>query len=339
MPGGRGAWPKPEATEAPVVKKKTYEIVEEDLHAEEGGGYTLGFAGQGMTGKTISAMTLGKLRMDNIENLRKNGLEYLAKALEDGSIPYINKVVVIESENAMKKQMGRPLERKILYDVIPITKRIHIPIANREMDIATSGAEITKESIENIQMASEMYADAIEMLANEVDNHTLVILDSASRYKLLLDAKATILAAIAGQGMTEEAQKKESGRIWGNRNEWWQTSMILLRGIPGWVVATFMEEEVSKWVLDMNEKSVIKGTAKRMDPIKRIEAPRTLFNFDMMYHFELDPFTHVITAGVESGRYAKRGEGCEEYNKQIIDVKDEFSFLRLLDRMVKLFYE
>jgi len=324
----RGA-PKESTPTPPVVKKKETTIKFVDSTSVSGGGYTLGFAGQAATGKSDNAICLGHIKKANIPKMRELGLTFLPTALENGDFPEITKIIIIESENAYVKQKDRMKEKKLYGDLQSIIRFIPISIASKdEIVAAEGGVKITPESIANIQLAAEEYMAAIEMVSKEADEHTLVILDSASRFNLLLNTKSDIIYNIRSEGKGEEGTKNAGMQKWTNRNSWWLNALTVLRGMPGLVCCTLMEEPVADFVMDMQRKS-----GKKVTPVKRECAPKTEFNFDAIYQFTRESPTSVPHAILDTGRYVVKDEDAKKYND--IEINGKFSILWAIEGILR----
>jgi hypothetical protein len=323
----RGA-PKPEAA-PPVIKKKETAIKLVDSTSVQGGGYTVAFVGQAATGKSDNAICLGHINKANIPALRELGFTFLPDALEQGLFPEIKKIIIIESENAYVKQKDRIKEKKLYGNLQNIIKFIPISIASKdEIVAAEGGVKITPESIANIQLAAEEYMAALELVAKEADQNTLVILDSASRFKLLLDTKADINYNLRSEGRGEEGVKNAGMQKWANRNNWWLNALTTLRGMPGLVCCTFMEEPVADFVMDMQRKS-----GKKVNPVKREWAPKTEFQFDAIYQFTKESPTSIAKATLDTGRYVVKGTEGAKYNE--IEINGKYSILWAIEGILR----
>jgi len=316
----------------PPTQKREVEIIMEDLDDMAGGGYTLGFSGLPNTGKTTQAIGLGYLHLDFLP-LYEDKFPLIAKALRDEEIPYVNKIVIIDSENALRKQMKRKFSRdlfKELTDHTPIKVIRIAPVAQDVMDSVADSMPITQESVSKVFFAIELYEAVLRQAFDEYDEHTLFILDSASRLYKLINAKAQIVYNRRVQDKGEETVKNEGFNKWGNRNIWWDQDMTLLRGVPGWVVATFQMKEKPDWVIESEKK---KGKYK--GAFKIVRSDDTAFNLDMDFVFSMDN-DKLLSVDVEVGRYVERGEEAEELNHVDIDTHDRFSGLQIIENMLKV---
>jgi len=302
-----------------------------------------------MTGKTMSAVELGYISKDNIDELRKAGFVAIPSALETETIPSIEKIIMMETENAFRKQSGRILERSLIGPLLPKMKIKYVPPITKRLINEARKPVITQETIDNVNIIDHVYNAYIEDICGKADmdsgtiaygkadRNTLFIFDSASRYKLLLDLKTGIDMKLSLNGVTDKDTIREIRQErWANRNNWWMYFMTLLRGARGWATTTFMEAPVSDWVLDMAEKG-----GKEVDPIKRVWIDNiTGFNFDMIYQFTEDPLTKNLNVKVDKGRYVYRGEGATKFNDFTLETKGpnaKFSFLWAIEGMVKSF--
>ena len=321
---------------APPPFKKTEVVIEmEDLMDMAGGGYTLGFRGLPNTGKTLTAMALGYLHPKFVDQYKEQ-YPLTAASVLNGDIPQVDKIVVIESENAIGKQMKRKLERRVfgeLFKHTPIrVQRIPI-VAQKVYDDLSHGMPITQQSVTEVFNALELYELCLKQASDNYGETTLLILDSASRLYKLINAKAQIVYNRRVQDKGEETVKAEGFNKWGNRNIWWDQDMTLLRGVPGWVIATFQMKESPDWVIESERK---KG--KFESRYKTVWTKDTPYNLDMTYTFEMDE-DNLLEIQTYLGRYMGRGEEEEHLNHAKIDTHWKFSGLQIIENMLQAIEE
>jgi hypothetical protein len=320
---------------SPPIETNYDEIKEEGFGDEISAGFTIGHAGRFASGKTSSALALGFMQKQYLPQLRKAKLDVIADLLENGKIPEIKRIIIIESENSAQKQFSHGSDFERFKELRSIIKFIHIDPVSKEECATADGTEIKKKSLDEIQGMCDKYMNAIEKYAKIDDPNTLLILDSGSRLKLLLDTKAEIIvqkqikqASTGPNGtylpVSEETEKRIKGAKWINRNQWWNRYMTLIRGIKGWVVVTFMDEEVSQWIQDMQSS---KGKVAKQET--REWSPKTEFNFDLITLFKRNTINQIITAEVESSRYIKRGESPKP-----IEIKGRYAYLKLINEFL-----
>ena len=214
----------------PSVKHKKKVVTFEEINISSGGGYTFGFCGEANSGKTITALTFGYLNKTFLPLWEKH-FPLTAKALEEGVIPEVQRIEVIDSENALEKQLPRPFEQKFLKPLmgkVPIQRHRIEPVAPKVYDDIENGFEITQDSVSLVFDALDQYEDALRLSR---DNHCLLVLDSASRLYKLLTAKSKIIYQQRVKDKGEETVKNEGFAKWQDRNVWWDEDMTLLRGV------------------------------------------------------------------------------------------------------------
>ncbi len=314
----------------PQTKKRETILNLVDLADMPGGGYTIGACGFKNTGKTDSLLTMGYMNM-NLAHKYKDKYPTLFSNLHDGTVPEVERIIVIESENAIGKQMKRKYETKLLAPMRKYVdvKVISVPVVSYEEMRAATGEFIPNpEKVEDILTASDIYMESLKMVLNDYGDETMVMLDSASRFKLLLDTKAQVIynQKIAKLGPT--AMKEEGYNKWGSRNIWWDAAMTMLRGAPGWCGVTFMVQDNPNWVAEAQKK---KG--RTPEYTKTIWTDRTAHNFDMIYDFEFNE-DRSIRVDTRLGRYMGRGAEGEELNSFKLHQFERTSFLQAIENML-----
>ena len=311
------------------IKRRVVEYKREEITQSPDTGFTLGFCGFPNTGKTMTALTLANLQKELIP-LWGDKYPITAKALENGDVPEIRSIWVIDSENAAKKQFGR--ERKLLKYVngtIPLTV-VTIPEVAIEYDVDSKGTEVKMDqvSIDEVFDAVWTYNQAIDDFNTETDGHGLLIVDSCSRFKKLVDMKTRIVWNLSVAEKGEEYVKQAGFNKWGDRNSMWEKTMTKLRGTPGLVVGTFKTKENKEWVMKMLRK---KGGQPSATTTVMLDG--TAHNFDMMYDFEFATDRFDINVSTRVGRYVNRT--VDEQNHFEIDTKYRFSSLQIMEHLLK----
>jgi len=310
----------------PITRVVNYSI--EDVTTSNVGGFTLGFCGFPNTGKTMTAILFGSLRKELIPMIEK---EYprTAKALKDDDIPEVREIWIVDSENGAKKQINR--EKKLLaniYDKIPV-KVIRIPevSVDYEIDVENRTVQYTQQCIDEINDALYMYNKVIDDFVEQTDGNALLIIDSASRFKKLVDIRTGITFNLSIQEKGEETVKQMGYSRWGDRNSTWEKTMTKLRGVPGWVICTFKTQINKDWVLKMLRK---KG--KQPDETKTIMMDSTPHNMTMMYDFDFPEDSFKIRLKTRVGRYVNRE--VNDANEFILNTKDRLSTLQIVEHLL-----
>jgi hypothetical protein len=346
MPNPMNIVSKPGEATKPTLKAKQYTITYEDLDDTnmQSGGYKLGFIGQAGTTKTLTSLCLGHLQKKNIPDMLEMGLVLTPKALEKNIIPEITKIIMGESEGTFRDQRTRPVEQMLL-NGIPKIKYMKIPIVSKKTIIAAETSNITEESIQEIQVASDLFdvfvddvagkfnADTATFEGGIADRNTLVVVDSASRYKMMIDIKSDIDISIRLKEQSEpEKIKQITQSKWINRNMWWMRFMSVLRTIPSWTAVTFMIDTVPDWIIKMKMK---KGETPDTEHAEI--GSKTEFAFDNIYQMDGNANTKSITASEWFYRYAFRGKDAEKLNRIAMNLDGKFakySALLLVEHML-----
>lgn len=318
-----------EETKKPTPHVRTVEYNIEEVTQSDVGGFTLGFCGFPNTGKTMTAIMFGNLRKELVPQF-EDQYPKTAEALMNGDIPEVREIWIIDSENGAKKQINR--EKKLLQNIrgkIPI-KVIHIPEVSVDysIDLENKTVEYTTQCIEEIEDALWLYNKVIDDFAEQTDGNALLLIDSCSRFKKLVDIKSGITFNMSIEEKGEEAVKQMGYSRWGDRNAMWEKTMTKIRGVPGWVICTFKTQVNKDWVLSMLRK---KG--KQPDETKTIMLDSTPHNMDMMYDFDFPENNFSINIETRVGRYVNRN--VNDANKFEINTKDRFSSLQLIEHLIE----
>jgi len=291
------------------------------------------FSGESKCGKSVSALTLGYLNKTYIDRFEEEGFKYIPYALKNGVIPEINEIYFIDSE-AFLNQLGKPVERETIGDIFTTkVKYIGIPTPSKQEVASIAGVLTDPESIEKVQFAVDMYIAAIEMAVERATENTLIIVDSGSRLKWLLDSHADVVytlkvktGELSGNPATMPMEK------YGPRNAQWLRLTTMLKQSKATVVMTLMMTETSQVVLDMKRNSKFPEKWKHVGPRKREWVEKgTEYNFDSEFAFDED---------VEKKKYVQIGAiralPKAEFEKHYLNTESNFSFLWAIEEKLKI---
>jgi len=304
----------------------------ENLVSVESSGYALGFYGETKTGKTITSLGFANLRHEMIPAWEKD-YPLTAEALRDGTIPEINKIIIIDTENAIKKQIGQVLEKKLLKFItghVEIKyKKVPISVPDSDLKDLEKGIIISDESAQLIFDSVELVETAIKWASENSDQNTLVIFDSASKYLDLLTGKGTVQYNRRIRDRGEEYVKTEGMHKYVIRKQWWDASLGILRGTAGWIISTFRVVPNSEYSI-----AVAKAKNRTVKYFKTLALDTTGFNLDMEYDFSFakDKFERHIDIRV--GRWVDTEDNDE--NKFLISSRTRFSSLKIIEAMLKV---
>lgn len=299
---------------------------------EESAGYTFGFYGLTKTGKSCTAYSLANLRKEMIPAWEED-YPLCAKALREGLIPEINRVIFIDTENAFKKQKNQ-LEQKRLFKYIDgrvefLYKPVPIQIPNSDLEDLKKGMTISAESAKQIYEDVDLVENIIRWAKENSDENTLVIFDSASKYLDLVAAKGTIQYDMRISQKGKDAVKDEGYHKWEMRKMWWDATLGMLRGTPGWIVSTFR-------VVPNSDYSIAISKQKGREPVyTKDEALKTTgFALDMEYDFDFGETKFTRHVSIRNGRWVD--EQDDDNNKFIISKTSRFSSLKLIESMLEV---
>lgn len=293
-------------------------------------GWDIALLGPSKSGKSVSAISLGYLNLEFKDLLLNAGYNEIVEALEAGVIPEVKKIVVIDSENALLSQLNYAYERMMFSPLRDRIQILPIEISNLRKIASPDGkVQYDEESINRMTESLRTFTAAIEW-ASKLDENTLVIIDSMSIYKLLLDAVTGFMTELKLKDISDTKERNDyRTQRWQERNSWWLDSLRKMRNFKGWSVGTFMMKENAKWV----------ESAFKVPRFVPIWTETTEYNYDMCIQFEIEAGTNVRIARIRSGRYVDTDNPADNevhiYGK-IEDEVDRVQFLSLLNKTLKI---
>ena len=291
MPG-LGANLTKKATQ-PLQAIKRLEWVKPDPKAKYG--KNIGIVGQAMSGKTNLALQFGFFNSEYIPQLKKAGYNKVVDLLKSGVLAEINRIVVLESENNLRKALNdgiekalyRPLIKKGILDIIPI----YIP---RKRVIIKDG-KLIDMTVNLLKKAREEYLETVKQVVDESDEHTLFILDSATKYKKLLDDRlGSIIDIITNRrNASLEGLEKYTQVFYSHRNAEWEEMQEYKRGFKGWNIDTYKETATPQHYIDAGS-----------DPLSTKWVPGTPHFLDMVFRITVTPTgDRMVEIADGKGRY------------------------------------
>ena len=290
-------------------------------------GLTIGHVGKQTCGKSIAAMQYGYLNLDWESELEVAGYGDIVLAMKDKFIPEVKTITRINSEWD-EEQLERPVEEALIGMLMD--KRyteVKVGLPTKDVLLTLEGLSDDVENFEYISTTFDSYINTIEEVALRKDPNELLIVDSMSLFKGLIDLKNDVIWALECRGKSDEQLKGMKGQKWTRRNQWNRKALLLMRAIKGWTVSTFREVRNSDWV-QSNFGS---------DPTSVQWTEDTGFQYDMMYMFDKDPYTFNLTVETmpEYCRYLYRGADAASYNKFEIELGSRLGIFPAVQAVIK----
>ena len=291
-------------------------------------GLTVGHVGEQTAGKSIAALQYGYLNLDYEDHLETAGYGDIVLALKDKYIPEVKTITRINSEWD-EEQLDRPVESALIGLLMnsPNYKEVKIDLPTKDELLTLEGLADDVENFELITDTFNAYMNTIEQTAVEKDPNNLLIIDSMSLFKGLIDLKNDTIWSVACRGKTDEQLKGMKGQKWTRRNQWNRKALLLLRAVKGWSVSTFREVKNSMWT----------QTQFGSDPTSIQWTEDTGFQYDMMYMFNKDQFTNELSveAMPEYCRYLYRGMDAEKFNKFPIELGSKLGIFPAIQGVIR----
>jgi len=326
---------KPEGNIRPTderVEEIKSTIMLEDLVFDVPGGPKVGMVGESKSGKTVSSISSVFMNKEFIPSLMEAGLVNVADALKHNIIPNVKRVVIIDTENAIKTQLSYPYERNMFTSVGDRIKRIgvDIPALKEAVDSDTEEVNYDMVSVEEVTKAMDDIIAAVEWCVDNLDREDVIIFDSASDYQVLLHIVTGFIANLKARKTTDSDEKTEFRyNRWTNRTSLWSASMRKLRSFPGWVFTTFKKKRNKKWIIKAFNKPLLEP----------LWLEGTEYNYDMVYDFSIERNTNVRIVEPMEGRYVNTDnpdfDRVEIYGK-IEGEEDKYQFLKVIDNMLAI---
>lgn len=295
-------------------------------------GLTIGHVGQQTCGKSIAALQYGYLNLDYESHLEKAGYGDIVLALKEKYIPEVKTITRINSEWD-EEQLSRPVENELVGMLMnsPNYTEIKIDLPTKDALLTLEGLADDVENFEVIDNTFNDYMNTIEEVAKRKDPNELLIIDSMSLFKGLIDLKNDVIWSLECRGKSDEQLKGMRGQKWTRRNQWNRKALLMLRACKGWTISTFREVKNSGWTQKQfgSEPTTIQWTED------------TGFQYDMMYQFDKDLFTYDLNVQAlpEYCRYLYVGADAEKYNDFRIKMGSRLGIFPTIQGVVKAMKE
>jgi len=291
-------------------------------------GLTIGHVGEQTCGKSIAALQYGYLNLEYETQLESAGYGDIVLALKDKFIPEVKTITRINSEWD-EEQLDRPVESALIGLVTDPSryKEVKISLPTKDVLLTLEGLADDVENFELVDSTFNTYMGTIEEVALRKDPNELLIIDSMSLFKGLIDLKNDIIWSLECRGKSDEQLKGMRGQKWTRRNQWNRKALLLLRAVKGWSISTFREVKNSTWT----------QTQFHADPTSVQWTEDTGFQYDMMYQFKKDPLSYELSvmAMPEYCRYLYRGIDADQHNNFPIELGSRLGIFPAIQGVIK----
>lgn len=289
-------------------------------------GLTIGHVGAQTCGKTIASLQYGYLNLEYETPLENAGYGDIVLALKDKLIPEVKTITRINSEWD-GEQLSRPVENALVGILEPKINEIVVDLPTKDVLLTLEGLQDDVENFELVDNSFNAYMNTIEEVARRKNPNELLIVDSMSLFKGLIDLKNDIIWSLECRGKSDEQLKGMRGQKWTRRNQWNRKALLLLRACKGWTISTFREVANSTWT----------QTQFGADPTSVQWTEDTGFQYDMMYQFQKDPMSYRLKclALPEYCRYLYTGADAEKYNSFDIEQGSRLSIFPAIQGVLK----
>ena len=200
MPGGLGSNISQKvlsksAQLEPLTKIRELEWISEKIDPNARYGKNIAIIGQAHAGKTNLALLHAFFNSKYIPKMKEKGYHDVVELLKSGVLAEIEEIIVVESENNLKKALNDGVEKGLYRPLLPILDIIPVKIPRKE--VAVIGGKLVNINKEKIQQAIDKYKETVMGIVDDKGPETLLIIDSATKFKKLLDDKLGNVIEIA----------------------------------------------------------------------------------------------------------------------------------------------
>jgi hypothetical protein len=329
------------------VKTRPIKFEKFKVGETKSGGLVLAIIAAHKFGKSIWAGLLGYFN----SKYKQYMPEGTRKLLSTGALPEITRVKIADTENTWKrdlahgkmKQLLGPLAADGVIEIVPIS-------LTRKKEGIDSGKIV---NVNDIDIDNERQNFEAAVWDTDIDEGTLLILDSMSDYKGTLDdiqsimfKKTLITSYKQEKGVAADAKSNEALRSQFNqyRNKWWHNTLIKARSYNSWEVVTIkLGETDDRFREEKDEKT---GVVTMKPKFYKLWCPRTEYRIDngytMMDYINPQTVEMKTVLRLDWGKYEHKsakpfdrsGEETEQ-EKSFIDYpqNDRMAGMKLLDDM------
>lgn len=213
-------------------------------------GIKIGIAGKWKTGKSILSVLFAYFNSKYKKDIKEAGYDKVIEVMNAGLLSEIERVIIIEPENKFLTNLTRGDEKKLLRPFVEegIMDIIPLSIPRKEARLTKKGFEISQQK-ELFQQQKEQFVDTVEAIVNDFGEDTLLIIDTMTAFKKLLDDKFGLLEDIV--------LKKEEPSLEGintfqwshfaSRNTSWHNIMQTKQGFKGWNVDVYKSKPKKRY--------------------------------------------------------------------------------------------
>jgi len=239
-------------------------------------GKNIAIIGGSMEGKTNLALQFGFFNSEYTPYMKKHGFLKTIEVLDKGILAEVEEIIVVESENNLKKALNdgiekalyRPLTDKGIIDIIPITiPRKEVKIKNKRLVNVYS---------DKLEEKKDQFVDLIKEIVDTKGENTLLIIDSMSKYKKLLDDRLGLIIDVVKKraNASLEGLDKYTQAFYAHRNTQWENIMEYKRGFKGWNIDTYKESKTPQQYVDLGAEPIstkwVTGTPHFLDMVYRV---------------------------------------------------------------------
>jgi len=222
------------------------------LNTEKKSGYNIGIIGEPKTGRSTLSLLFGYFNSEYKDLIKEGGYEYALQGLNDGLLPEIEEIIILEPESKLEKVMQKKGVRRSL--LLPLKDKIDIipfPLERKELALTESGYTV-KQNREYFEDKKQQFIETIKSIIGYFGENTLFIIDTLSHFKKLLDDKFGLLydSMSNRDNPTQEGVDSFTRSYYASRNTSWDNVMALNQDFRGWNINVFKEKEKPSYHVD-----------------------------------------------------------------------------------------
>jgi len=209
-------------------------------------GLNIGIIGEPKAGRSTLSLLFAYFNSQYKDLIKEGGYDYALQGLNEGILPEIEQIIILEPEAKLEKALQKGGVRKAL--ILPFKDKLDIipfPIERKEIALTEDGYSV-KQNREYFETRKQEFIETLKAIIDHFGENTLFIIDTLSHFKKLLDDKFGLLYDVMSKRENPIQEGVDTFRqsYYASRNTSWDNVMGLKQGFKGWNVDVFKEKPI-----------------------------------------------------------------------------------------------
>jgi len=333
------------ASKPPILPKEPEPDVKPVTLQPVKAGRNLAVIGLDSVGKTTMSLLWGYLNSRYKERMGDD-LTLTKKALSLGVVPEVEKIIVIETQNKLVKNMGiiGSVENRLISPLKADGTKIEIiEVPCKRLKEVIVGNKVIPENLDELQETADKFVSEVDKCI-KLGPEYLLIIDNISDYLEMLDDKQAVLYSyITRASMIEKTPTDKAASLveaagilqqmnqsaWKYRNKWWKDLLVNKKKFMGWnidIIAQYKTPDHFLYDKDGNRR-------KNAKELNTCAAPRSFEHIDHQFYLsrQYNTTSKKDEFIVEmSGKYMNP---VQELNTFTLEPFRRFAGLRMFERI------